>query len=108
MDYILLYLLMGCFSGFVAGLFGVGGGMVIVPVLVFSFTATQPNHFDPFGYWHIIGNHYCYLDQCRMDTSSTRRGVVACRQKISHRLTHRLINWRTNRPCYSRSLRPIR
>lgn len=35
----LLYLLLGCFSGFVAGLFGIGGGMVIVPVLVYSFTA---------------------------------------------------------------------
>lgn len=37
MDYIALYLLLGCFSGFVAGLFGIGGGMVIVPVLIFSF-----------------------------------------------------------------------
>ena len=37
MDYIALYLLLGCFSGFIAGLFGVGGGMIIVPVLVFSF-----------------------------------------------------------------------
>ena len=33
----LLYALLGCFSGFVAGLFGIGGGMVIVPVLVYSF-----------------------------------------------------------------------
>lgn len=37
MDYIALYLLLGCFSGFIAGLFGIGGGMVIVPVLIFSF-----------------------------------------------------------------------
>lgn len=36
MDY-LLYLALGCFAGFVAGLFGIGGGMVIVPVLVYSF-----------------------------------------------------------------------
>lgn len=33
-----LYLFLGALAGLMAGLFGVGGGMVIVPVLVFSFT----------------------------------------------------------------------
>ncbi|MEK1941921.1 MAG: sulfite exporter TauE/SafE family protein [Pseudomonas sp.] len=35
----LLYLLLGAGAGVLAGLFGVGGGIIIVPVLVFSFTA---------------------------------------------------------------------
>jgi uncharacterized membrane protein YfcA len=35
----LLYLLVGAFAGVLAGLFGIGGGMVIVPVLIFSFAA---------------------------------------------------------------------
>ncbi|MGH8436798.1 MAG: sulfite exporter TauE/SafE family protein, partial [Pseudomonas sp.] len=35
----LLYLLLGACAGVLAGLFGVGGGLIIVPVLVFSFTA---------------------------------------------------------------------
>ncbi|BAN45970.1 sulfite exporter TauE/SafE family protein [Metapseudomonas resinovorans] len=35
----LLYLVLGACAGVLAGLFGVGGGMIIVPVLVFSFTA---------------------------------------------------------------------
>lgn len=34
----LLYLVLGGFAGVLAGLFGVGGGLIIVPVLVFSFT----------------------------------------------------------------------
>lgn len=34
-----LYLLLGSAAGVLAGLFGVGGGIIIVPVLVFSFTA---------------------------------------------------------------------
>ena len=34
----LLYLVLGSFAGVLAGLFGVGGGIIIVPVLVFSFT----------------------------------------------------------------------
>lgn len=33
----LLYLILGGFAGTLAGLFGVGGGMIIVPVLVYSF-----------------------------------------------------------------------
>lgn len=35
----LLYILLGAAAGLLAGLFGVGGGMVIVPVLIFAFTA---------------------------------------------------------------------
>lgn len=38
MDVILIYLLAGTFAGLIAGLFGVGGGLIIVPVLVFLFT----------------------------------------------------------------------
>jgi uncharacterized membrane protein YfcA len=66
MDYLLIYLLLGCFSGFVAGLFGIGGGMVIVPILIFSFKAQHihPNHYYPLSHWHIIGLHYCYLVKC--------------------------------------------
>jgi uncharacterized membrane protein YfcA len=35
----LLYILLGAAAGLLAGLFGVGGGMIIVPVLIFAFTA---------------------------------------------------------------------
>lgn len=36
---LLLYLMLGAAAGVMAGLFGVGGGLIIVPVLVASFTA---------------------------------------------------------------------
>jgi len=35
----MLFLLLGAAAGLLAGLFGVGGGLIIVPVLVFAFTA---------------------------------------------------------------------
>lgn len=37
LEILLLYLAVGAFVGILAGLFGVGGGLVIVPVLVFIF-----------------------------------------------------------------------
>lgn len=41
---ILLYLLTGAFAGLLGGLLGVGGGLIVVPALVFSF---QAQHFAP-------------------------------------------------------------
>ena len=34
---LILYVLLGAMAGLVAGLFGIGGGLLIVPVLIFSF-----------------------------------------------------------------------
>ncbi|MDP1558570.1 MAG: sulfite exporter TauE/SafE family protein [Nitrosomonas sp.] len=39
MEWWLVYLLLGAIVGFFAGLLGIGGGLVIVPVLTFIFTA---------------------------------------------------------------------
>ena len=39
MEWWLAYLLIGAVVGFLAGLLGIGGGMIIVPLLVFVFAA---------------------------------------------------------------------
>ena len=43
MEWLIAYLALGAFVGFFAGLFGIGGGLVMVPVLSFMFEA---QHFS--------------------------------------------------------------
>jgi uncharacterized membrane protein YfcA len=50
MSYLLSYIALGAFAGVLAGLLGVGGGLVIVPVLIFLFTAQ-----------HMPDNHIIHL-----------------------------------------------
>jgi hypothetical protein len=38
-----LYILTGAFAGFAAGLLGIGGGLIIVPILYFIFSSQQYN-----------------------------------------------------------------
>jgi len=45
-----VFLAIGAFVGFLAGLLGIGGGMVLVPILVFVFGA---NHFGPEHLMHM-------------------------------------------------------
>jgi len=46
MEHVLIYIGTGLIAGFLAGLFGIGGGLIIVPVLILAFTA---QHFpEPF------------------------------------------------------------
>ena len=42
MEYWWLYPIIGACVGFMAGLLGIGGGMVMVPILLFVFGAKGP------------------------------------------------------------------
>ncbi len=50
MDWYLAYLLLGAFVGIFAGMFGIGGGAILVPVLLFLFDA---QHFPADNLLHL-------------------------------------------------------
>ena len=60
---ILALMATGVFAGILAGLLGVGGGIVIVPVLYFLFQAlgvsARLSHVDCHGY--LTGNNHSYV-----------------------------------------------
>ena len=41
LEFLFIYLILGAVAGVLAGLLGIGGGLIIVPVLVFAFKAQQ-------------------------------------------------------------------
>lgn len=47
---LIIYLMIGAIAGFTAGLFGVGGGLVIVPILYVVFTYLN---YDPSIIMHL-------------------------------------------------------
>jgi len=50
LHFILILIILGAFTGFAAGLLGIGGGMILVPFLTMIFTSM---HFDPAHVVHI-------------------------------------------------------
>ncbi|RDH42401.1 sulfite exporter TauE/SafE family protein [Zooshikella ganghwensis] len=73
------YLTLGALAGLLAGLFGIGGGLIIVPVLLYSFTFQQ---ISPAVVTHLA-----------IGTSLASIAVTASSSMIAH-LSHSLLPWR--------------
>ena len=64
MEY-LIYLVLGAVAGLVSGLFGLGGGAVIVPILlvVFYCPGLFTRYRNSYGYCHFPGDHCNNVDE---------------------------------------------
>ena len=73
---LIIYLLIGAMAGFAAGLFGVGGGLIIVPILYIVFTQL---HYDPSVIMHLaIGTSLATIIVTSISSVSAhhKRGAV--------------------------------
>ena len=85
----LLYLLLGGFAGVLAGLFGVGGGLIIVPVLVLSALSSVDERIrglraggddylaKPFRADELIARVRVALERSTCRTAPIRLGAIA-------------------------------
>lgn len=82
MDWYLAYLLLGAFVGVFAGMFGIGGGTILVPVLLFLFDAQ-----------HFPDDHLLHL------ALGTSMATIIFTSLASMRKHHQLgaVNWRVVR-----------
>jgi uncharacterized protein len=82
MEWYATYLILGAIAGFLAGLFGVGGGLVLVPVLLFLFDAQ-----------HFPAEHLLHL---ALGTSMANILFTALASMRKHH-QHGAVNWRVVR-----------
>ncbi len=82
MEWSLGYLLLGGIAGFLAGLFGVGGGLILVPVLLFLFDAQ-----------HFASGHVMLL---ALGTSMAAILFTSFSSLLAHH-RHSAVNWRVVR-----------
>lgn len=85
METILIYLLVGAFVGLIAGLLGVGGGLIIVPVLVFVF---QGQGVDPAVIVHLaIGTSLATIAITSISSMRAHHRHGAVQWQVFRRLT---------------------
>ena len=78
--WLLAYIGLGIFGGFVAGLFGVGGGLTIVPLLFMIFTAQQ---FPPEHIMHLaLGTSMATIVMTSISSMRAHHGHGAVRWDI--------------------------
>lgn len=65
-----LMALLGCFTGFMAGLLGIGGGMIITPFLIMLIPSSliPHEHIVHVAIHNIAGNHRFYFSFFRQST----------------------------------------
>lgn len=85
LTYWLMYAALGACAGMVAGLLGVGGGLIIVPVLTFLFTA---QHFPPAFILHLaIGTSLASILFTSISSFRAHHGRGAVNWRVFRRLT---------------------